>query len=251
MEYSEASLQFFEFDCPFDHLDQRSERDLFSAILHLRKQGYLSRHQYGVLPTDTYDFIGKHYGIVTENSDGPLVLMSYRTITLERCQEFNLSLPIENILKSASAIEHLCFLEKLKGKSINENRPLVYTSSWTVSPLLREQPKTYKKVYEFLTAMNVHSFWENQSQIKLACGSLRLKTHEYIQWLGYKPFQDREKALPCFKQFNLNNEEVIALSLENHSVDSIKIAENYNFQWKNRVKINRPAKSNSSIVKVA
>ncbi len=240
MEYLENKLKLFEFDCPFDHLDQRNERDLFSAILHLRKQGYLSRHQYGVLPTDTYDFIGKHYGVMTETNEGLEILMSYRTITLARCSEFKLALPIENIFKGTEALEHLNLLEKIKTQSVQENKPLVYTSSWTVSPKLRKNPKTYEHVYQLLTTMNVHSFHEDLNQIKLACGSLRLKTHEYIQWLGYELFKDEAKNLNSFKQYNLNNEDVVALRLTKHSDDSIEVAEKFKIQWKNRLIFNRP-----------
>jgi hypothetical protein len=241
MEFQGKPLKMFQLDCAFDRLEDRTVRDLLGGIFALRKQGYLSHHQYGILPVDAYDFIGTHFGIYIEGDEGIEVLTSYRMVEYSRCLEFKLAFPLETILKNSNAPAHLETLQRFMEKSQQEKLPLSYLGSWTIAPSTRAFPEVFKLVYDMFFAMNILACLESPDQLKLACGSLRLKTVRPIQWMGYEYFQDESGVeLSNFRQQNLNNEEVMAMFFKAPSEKAIDAAKLHEFIFKKRFQIDRP-----------
>ena len=79
-------------DCPYDTWDSQETRELFVKVVGLKLKGYLMSYPYGTLPVDTNDFVGTHH-LICEKLDGQWVpVMGYKSITLSRCKQHQLTI---------------------------------------------------------------------------------------------------------------------------------------------------------------
>jgi len=57
---SELNLEIVVLYCPYKNIENKETMDMFSKLVRLRNRGYENRHESGLIPLDTSDFIADH-----------------------------------------------------------------------------------------------------------------------------------------------------------------------------------------------
>src|SRR3974390_261236 len=86
-----GSLRFVTLACPLERWREPDVRAAFAEMVRLKMLGFSSQHAAGIMPVDTSDFIASHVLTCVEGSDGLHVASAFRSISTERCREFNLT----------------------------------------------------------------------------------------------------------------------------------------------------------------
>jgi len=235
---TKSRLQIIELSSVYQQLENPKVRTLFTDMLLMRKRGYSSRHRFGALPVDTYDFIGTHYILMMEDNEKQVVLGCIRMVTLSQVQIYHLAFPAISLFSAAKASRHLDFLNQLiqTRREESPSAEFTYVSNWSFDPIARNYPEILEQLHHLICAVSVHSHQNPRKEIRFACGIPRLKTDEYIISTGFKRAEDEEGPLPEVSQANLLNEPIVLLVLnEGHNFVYRRKAKEYESAWDERL----------------
>ncbi len=250
MESNIQRFQLIELVRPYETFEQDDSRYFFSEVMRVRKSGYSSRHRSHVLPVDTTDFLSTHFIIAAQIGPDLVSLGGYRAIDLQTCETYQTPFPLTSILQQAQAMDQLEQVQSIIDSSRNRSK-IVYQSAWTFCPDAKKNSQICALLKDLMTTMTVLS-QTGPDEIRFACGIPRLKTDEYISFLGYEKLRSKSGEIEPILQKNLQNEKVELMILRSHhSLEAQEIARKHHDHWRNRIRISHSAAQNLSMIRPA
>lgn len=234
-------FQLVIMDSPYEIVEQSVLVDhLFMQMMSLKKQGYEKHYQHGVLPVDTSDFVATHVLLCRRKRDQSLQpIMGYKTITLDRCQEFNLRFPGLSLVQNAQMPEHTKVVEDIMQRCEKEQKKLAYLGSWTVDPEYRKRPGPHEDLREAFKAFYRLLYREQNVAEVLIGGTLRFKTEKVFAELGHKALSQNGQELSHIHVAHLNKEPVLVMHSQEFN-DSSKLAEQkWQDVWQERIHLEK------------
>lgn len=230
-------FQLVILDSPIENWENSDTQNVFAKMVTLKKKGYESCYQQGVLPVDTSDFFATHVMLFAKEDNQELTpVMGYKTISLNKCREFNQTFPGLALVTNAKMPEHIEVLNGIISRCEKENRNLAYLGSWTKNPHydvpaninLKDAFRAfYRQVYR---EQNVHEV--------VIGGTLRFRTEKLFFELGHRPLEANGAPLSHIHVAHLVKEPVLVMHSTKFNDDATVAAEKMWAEvWNNRVEI--------------
>jgi len=204
---SSDQLRFVTLDCPLERWREPDVRAAFAEMVRLKMLGFSAQHAAGIMPVDTSDFIASHVLTCVEGSDGLHLVAAFRSISTERCREFNLTFSAESLAIAADAREHAAAVREFVG----ETGRVGYLGSWTIHPSARDNPPLRAALRDdfALGAVLAH---EDAGLPRMVVGAtLRFKVDRLLSGVGFRPLAREGAALPPIKVRHLHGEPVLLM----------------------------------------
>lgn len=233
----ELALRVVVLDCPYKTWHQPRTQQLFGEIVDMKIMGYRQAYPDGVLPVDTYDFIGTHVLICEEKGESLKPLSGFKSIALKRCERFNLQFPAYLQLRGAEMTIHRQAIDQIISRCKNLDREIVFDSSWAVAPEARALRTTYLQLQQMFVSNIVHWHQTEGEPERLGMGGIRVRTHRFFEKVGYERVALEGNSLPVFRQASLMGASVILMHLKTCSRYAFELAERYRDSWSNRTVI--------------
>lgn len=214
-------------------------RDLFHKVVGLKLKGYGKEYEQGVLPIDTTDFIGTHLTICQERGGALEPLIAYKSISLERCREYqpNLPFPVLAMTQVASAKDHEEYVRRKIEECIRTGKGLRYCSAYTIQPEVRENRILVQRLKQMLVAVQINFLRMTQTHESLLMGAMRFKVDQMFRSWGYKDIELDGRTLPPFNVKSIFDQPAMLLRLEEFNDEVLKHLETYAELWKNRIEV--------------
>jgi hypothetical protein len=238
MNHLKQDFQLVIIDSPYETWDDPLTESLFSKMVGLKRQGYNSRYPDGVLPVDTTDFLATHVLLCQKDpNDFLLPVMGYKTISLQKCRQYNLNFPGLSLVQNARMPLHSQVVENIIQRCELENRGLAYLGSWTVDPRYKSRSGPSENLRDaFLAFYSLLYREQNISEVVIG-GTLRFGTEKIFASLGHRPLTLNGLELPPIQVAHLSKEPVLVMH-SNRFSDASELAEKkWGPVWNRRIHI--------------
>lgn len=217
---------------PLDQWSYPEMDRLFHRLIQLKLDGYGANYPRGVLPIDTTDFYASHLILGFDDDFGFRPLMSGKTTLLSRTEFHQHTFPALSLVEQAGSAEHsrvvrLEIESALRGKS-----DLAYFGSWTVDPIVRQDPNLRSFLRDIFPGMYVNFHRYLGVQRIFLGGTLRFKTERLFEKLGHVPLAYNGNVLENIQVRHLFQENVQVMYLTKFSEFAEKESERMRFLWK-------------------
>lgn len=228
---SPERLRFVTLDCPLERWGDPDVRAAFNEMVHLKMLGFGEHYAAHVMPVDTTDFIGAHVLTCVEGPDGLHLVAAFRTISCDRCRDFNLTFSAESLALQASAREHAQAVREFVG----QDGRVGYLGSWSAHPSARNNPSLRAALRDdfALGAILAH---EEYGIARMVVGAtLRFKVDRLLGAVGFRPLTLDGTPLPPIAVRHLHGEPVLLMCLDKVARDALDRAEALRDRWRTRV----------------
>lgn len=238
MEKMKDNFQLVILNCPYEKWDSTVVRTLFTKMVSLKKEGYGNRYVSDVLPVDTSDFIASHVLLCEKQRYGALEpIMGYKSISLEKCRQYNLNFPGLSLVQSAKMPLHTQAVEKIIDQCEVNNKGLAYLGSWTVSQEFKNRRTANRNLNlkdAFSTFYRLLYKEQNISEVIIG-GTLRFRTEKLFHNLGHRPLSLDGIELPSIQVVHLAKEPVLVMHAEGFVEAFGEVEKKWLSVWNNRV----------------
>lgn len=232
------NFQLVILNCPYERWDHQAVRTLFAKMVSLKKEGYGSRYINDVLPVDTSDFIATHVLLCEKQRDGVLEpIMGYKSISIEKCRQYNLNFPGLSLVQSAKMPLHTQAIEKIIEQCDVNQKGLAYLGSWTVSQKFKSRSFKNRNLNlkeAFSTFYRLLYQEQNISEVVIG-GTLRFRTEKLFYNLGHRPLSLNGIELPSIQVAHLAKEPVLVMHAEGFIEAFLDIEKKWLSVWNNRI----------------
>ena len=231
-------FQLVILDSPYETWDNPWTASLFNKMIALKRLGYGLHYPHGVLPVDTTDFLATHALLCRYDADNSLQpVMGYKTISLEKCRQYNLKFPGLSLVQNAQMPQHAKVVEDIIQRCEHENKNLAYLGSWTVDPHYKNQPGPKENLREAFLAFYRLLYMEQKISEVLIGGTLRFGTEKIFAALGHSPLTLNGVELSPIHVAHLTKEPVLVMHSTNFTEASQLAIKKWNEVWNNRILI--------------
>lgn len=232
-----SQLKVVVVDFPAMVWDNPQTREFFAKLSALKSDSYHADFEGPVLPVDTMDFLGTHIAICSEDGQGNLEpLLTFRSITLERCEEFRLTFPAVTLARTSKATEHEASLQALLERAKKSHQQIRFCSPVALSPAVRGDQILVQRLKQIHAALQLHFLRDSGTHISLLTGMIKSKGDQMFESWGYRPLAGEDgKPLPNIFQWSLYGAEVSLMQLEQFSSKVRTWAAEYVGLWQNRL----------------
>lgn len=223
-------------DSPFENWGNPQVESMFSKMVTLKKQGYGGCYATGVLPVDTTDFLSTHVLLCEKDGENNFTpIMGYKTITLEKCRQYNLNFPGLSLVQNAKMPVHTQVVQSIIERCEQEQRGLAYLGSWTVNPGYRHRTLLKKELKEAFMAFYRMVYREQNVAEVLIGGTLRFKTEKLFSELGHRPLSLDNQPLSPIHVAHLVKEPVLVMHSSNFNDASSEAEKKWRSVWDDRL----------------
>jgi hypothetical protein len=228
-----VSLESF-YDCADDPLAQK----LLPRFMALKIRGYLKEYAYGALPVDTTDLIGSHFAVCEERQGELFPLTAFKSMSSVKCKTHNVHFPLITLLGSMDMPDHRKAIEGVLASAAARNRPVMYGSSWTKEPAVRDGDRELSRyLRDLFVAMNIFHIRETGAEL-MTLGVPRFKTDAlFMRTWGCVPIRQGGQDLPPIKHAFLGGEPTLLLHSPGIPDSAMVYAEPFEALWRNRIAI--------------
>jgi len=225
-------------ESPFENWGNPLVESTFAKMVTLKKQGYGGSYANGVLPIDTTDFLSTHVLLCENNRDGHFIpVMGYKTITLEKCRQYNLNFPGLSLVQNAKMPVHTQVVQSIIERCEKEQRSLAYLGSWTVNPDYRHRQLLKNELKEAFKAFYRMVYREQNVAEVLIGGTLRFKTEKLFSELGHRPLALDNQPLSPIHVAHLVKEPVLVMHSADFNEASLEAEKKWRGVWEDRLTI--------------
>jgi hypothetical protein len=235
MDHRWENLQIVVVECPYDTWNTQLTQEFFFKMVALKLAGFRSRHPYGVMPVDSYDFIASHQLICRKEPGGLRVLTGFKTVSQERCAQHCLPFPMLSILEHASTAAHKDYIDSAIKRCAKMGISLAYSGSWTVDPRLRADAELVQTLRSIIEAAYFFYYSEQGFGEAILGGVPRLKTDVLFETWGHKRIGANGQDLPDVSVPHLQDEKIAVMHLKEFSREVRERAEGWRALWENRI----------------
>jgi len=228
---SAERLRFVSLDCPLERWSDPDVRAAFNEMVHLKMLGFGGQYAAHVMPVDTTDFIGAHVLTCVEGSDGLHLIAAFRTISCDRCCDFNLTFSAESLALQASAREHAQAVRAFVG----QDGRVGYLGSWTVHPSARGNTALRAALRDDFALGSILVHEEHGIRRMVVGATLRFKVDRLLAAVGFRPLALDGAPLPPIAVRHLHGEQVLLMCVDEVTQDARDRAEALRDRWRARV----------------
>lgn len=241
-------LRFVQLEVPYDSWNEKLTQEVFNKTIALKINGYLTTYPYGILPFDATDFVANHLLICEESQSGSITpLVSYKSISLERCNIHNLVFPCLSILSASNAQLHYGYVNSLLDQFKMNPNAISYESGFTIHPKARMDRDLMKELKTLLMGFSMNHAQEKGIRCFLGMGMTKVKADQYFLSWGYKAFSDDNGELPLVKVKSHFWEESRLFKLENFSQLALESMLKSKSFWNNRILIESKSEGHQKV----
>jgi hypothetical protein len=228
---SAEHLRFVSLECPLERWGDPEVRAAFNEIVHLKMLGFGGQYAAHVMPVDTTDFIGAHVLTCVEGADGLHLVAAFRTISCDRCRDFNLTFSAESLALQASAREHAQAVREFVG----EDGRVGYLGSWTAHPSARGNTALRAALRDDFALGSILLHEEHGIGRMMVGATLRFKVDRLLAAVGFRPLALGGAPLPPIAVRHLHGEQVLLMCLDEVARDARIRTETLRERWRARV----------------
>lgn len=232
------NLRLVVIEGPYLAWEQSQIPQLFHQMVLLKKKGYEECYTRSVLPVDTTDFVATHIMLCVQQPNGNLKpVMGFKTISLQKCDEYNLAFPALALTNQAHAKTHSHVIDRMMQSSRKSQNELAYLGSWTVDHDFKNKNNLQKALREIFMATYCFYFTEQKISHVIIGGTLRFGTEKLFAQLGHVPIALNRQQLPPICVAHLAGEPVLVMHAD-HIPDPLRFAANsWQLLWQDRLLI--------------
>lgn len=227
-----------------DYWEDHDIRRLYADMMQVKFNGYEKAYGHNVISADKADFFGTHL-IVCQKGITLKPLFGYKSVTYDKCKEYNLQFPALSLVKSDAEIECLKQLQHILHNAQTANKKISFDYSWAQDPSLKkDRSEEVAKLFRDLVmvlVVNHHKDYEIDEMI--TCGVIKVKTDQFFERMGFQKISNESK----FKQKDLNDDEVHIFHTDRYSDYAYSVAEKYKELWDNRLEFSLSSKKQKHI----
>jgi hypothetical protein len=221
-------------DNPYANWDDNFTREMFSKIIDLKKRCYTKYYGESYAPVDKWDFHGTHMSICIPVNGVLTPVVSMRTVTNKRCEEYGHKFNGLGLLDSTDSIRHKSELQKYISSNKLEDEIISTTSGLAFEPESRHK----RFLVEMFIPLYVYSYinggWD-RGVIIGACASGLNKL--YSRSLGYEYLNHNEEQLSSIKIPSCGNQLFDVMTIQSLASDGLTLAREHIQLWQNRIHI--------------
>lgn len=227
-----SNLYVVMFDNPLASFDDQDARDFFSRIIKLKRDGFDTLNS-KYLAIDTTDFVGTHLLICHKESRYLEPLLCTKAITKSRCDEFSLPFSGFECISKTKSSPHIEGL-KIFLESIGDATKMSYTSSFTISPKIKDRHDRDFLLKLFLPLVAQYH-QEYSVPYSFCIGRVRTHADQIIRGIGYEGLKLKGKKLPPASFPQYLDDEFDVLTFERPSDESLFILSQNKDIWDRRI----------------
>jgi len=232
-----SEYQLVVLECPYRIWDHELVQSLFPKMVSLKLKGYQTAYGKYCMPIDTTDFIATHLVLCSKEAGTLQPIMAFRSIELNRCDEYNVPFSALSLVKAAKDAGPLVpYVEKSIAECKEAQVKLYYISSWTIRPDIRTSQQTLN---QHLTSLFASLIWfqhHQQNPIQLiAAASIQFRVTHLLGLLGFKMIQYEGVECPSFGVASLNQTRARLMDVREFSTYAPQLAKKFQALWENRI----------------
>lgn len=236
LDLTSKDLKVVVVNSPYDQWSNPIVRELFTNTVGLKINSYGKFYPMGTIPVDTTDFVGTHLLICIEEFNKIKPIATYRSITWQRCMETCLNFPLQNILETSNALDHLSVLKEIMNNHEKNPSALVYQSGWAIDAQVKENRTLVKDVKDIMTAIVALNSWEEGIKETVGAGSTLVKADKYFASWGASGFSINGTELPNVKMTFYHNVEAKIITIpSSYSSHTHEQANRWKAMWDSRM----------------
>lgn len=238
--FAKHRLRYVVFDNLYRGFHHESVQHLFGKIAALKLSGYRSKHQDGVLPLDSTDFVGTHVLICgdSEGENPGTPLAGFKSVALSTCDKHMLSFPPVSLIRSCvpTPVKHEKKILEMISEARAEKRDIYYNGSWTVAPETRSDPELREVLVQASFAMLwTHYASRNQHPV-IAAAVVRFGVDANKRFIGFRDFvEDPGKDEEVIRTPHFSMSDLKLMIQDSLSDDGQRLCELFATAWKNRM----------------
>jgi len=232
------SFRVVVLDCPYNSWSKTETQRLFSSTVEMKLRGYQPVYEHGVMPVDSYDFIATHLLVCAEEGRALKPVTGFKSVTLSRCRKFNLPFPTSPLLRShGEDAAHSRAVEAIIRRCEEQEKEVVFDSSWTVDPEIRSRREFTRVLQELFISNVIHWHAPEKRHEVLGTGILRVRTNRFFERVGFQQVQYDGEPLPPFGQASLQGASAVLIHFREGSSFARDVADAHHRLWENRITI--------------
>jgi hypothetical protein len=240
-------------DCPYDtiHSDDRVQQ-LFGRLVGLKIQGYRNQYPYGALPVDASDYFGVHILLCEETLNRQLnPLTGFKSVTLERCKNFQTHFPLEHVMEGKAANLHRAFVQRVLAQAEKNGEPVAYNSSWTIRPDLTRDRDLRNFCRDISMFFLVRYYEDARIPHCFAGAAVRFKVHQLKEAVGFEYLTGQDGPLPAFPCEPFYGEPIHLMYLRKATEEARRWAHLFDPLWESRIILRSNEAQSASNLKAA
>jgi hypothetical protein len=185
----DPALRIVCVDNPYECASRKDAREFFADVLKLRLEGYGPDYDHGFLPLDDTDFISRHYFFCVEENGGYRPVGGFRQVSLARCDEYGIEIPLYKLMKALNAHPHAELLRDIIDGHRKRRETLIYSSALTIAKAHRRDRALANLVLELVPALTYCDILDERVVTTIGASALRFKTNAVFERWGYRALE--------------------------------------------------------------
>ncbi len=211
-------------------------RELYCDLMKVKFQGYGTVYGDNVISSDKADFFGTHL-IVCEKGIRLKPLFGYKSVTLEKCEQYHLRFPALSLVSSDGHDKCLLGLQEIINTAVTNKEQISFDYSWAQAPELKEnRTKEMAQLFrDLIMTLVISHHRDHDIAHMITCGVVKVKTDRFFKLLGLKTITSHS----LFSQKDLNDEMVHIFHTKKYSNHAYEIAKKYQQLWSERIEYSK------------
>jgi hypothetical protein len=215
-----------------DFWNDKDIRQLYCDTIDIKLQGYGNVYGHNVISSDKIDYFGTHL-IVCQKGIRLKPLFSYKSVTLDKCEEYKTAFPCISLVEADGSKECLSELSNILNESKKSNNKISFDYSWAQDPNIKSlRTPEMKLLFQDLIMLLVVKHHEDHGiNEMITCGSVKVKTDQFFQKMGFDPISSNS----IFPQSSLNGDLAQIFHTKVFSKYALDISKKYEALWDARI----------------
>jgi hypothetical protein len=236
------NLKVVTIESAIDLWHSKKVKEIFNSLIEMKMSGYQEgfKDKYNVLPFDGTDFIGTHHLICSEQKSKLIPLLAYKSCSKKECDKYNIAFTAINSVASAKSEQHLIAIKKLVENSEEKKQSLAYDSSFTINPIVKEDPELGHELFSIFFSLCVNSRQEYQIDQTIMLANQDFKTDVMFKKMGSYPLSWNNEEMPAIvcPYLGFSNMKIFICD-QSFSRKALSLAAKYQSMWRNRLLFSR------------
>jgi hypothetical protein len=235
---NDSELKIITLESPINHWSDKSTQDIFSKIVDIKMKGYQSgfSDSKNVLPFDASDFTGIHHAVCLKKNGQLTPLLVYKTSLYEDSQKYHIPFSAISATSLSESSLHVKATKYYTQKFIENNLSVAYDGSFTINPIINDNPQLALKVHAMFFAICVHFRKDYNVDRTFMLANLGFKTNKTFKKMGSKGLTWKGEEIPpaTYPHLGFSNMQIF-LCDQSFSQKSLNIAKDYQELWDSRL----------------
>ena len=216
-------------------------RELYCDLMQIKLDSYGLVYGDNVVSADKADYFGTHL-LVCQRGIRLKPIFGYKSITLEKSNEFHLTFPALSLVKADAHKDCIDELERIIKGAQQRGESISFDYSWAQDANLKEfrTREMAQKFRDITMSIGVNHHREYGIEHMITCGVVKVRTDQFFEKMGLQKVSSRSE----FPQKDLNDNNVHIFHTKDFSLYGYEVAAKYLDLWEKRINISSKYKKN-------